>query len=156
MGSLESNIKKIDNCLERRDLFGANRLADQLLEDHVSDVRILNLAARVKMLSDRMKEAKRLAEKACIKHNCNIEAQYILGFCHQRLGEHKEAAEAYLNIIKKAPSSAFAHFKLGESLNMNGRREESLRAYQRAAELDDDGDIAALAEGEIFRLKEED
>ncbi|MDT8317909.1 MAG: tetratricopeptide repeat protein [bacterium] len=155
MKQLDRDINHLEDLIQKKDLSKANRLADSLLEVDTYDVRVLNLSARVKLLLGELKEAKWLAEMACVKDNCIIEAQYMLGFCHQRLGEFREAADAYFDIIKKAPSSAFAHFKLGESLNMSGKKEESIRAYRRAVELDRDGDIAALAEAEVLRLKEE-
>jgi len=155
MERLNKDLNYLEELIQKKDLYKANKLADHLLAKDTSDLRILTLSARAKLFSDNLKEAKWLAEMVCVKHNYTIEVGHILGLCHQKLGEYKEAAEAYRQIIGKVPQSAFAHFQLGEALAHGGKKDESIQAYQKAAELDHDGDIGSMAESKIIRIKED-
>ena len=154
MDLIDKKLKRIEELMGKKNIVGANSLADSLLKENDCNARLLSLSARIKLIMGKVDEAKRLAEIACLKHNRSIEARYVLGHCYQSMGDFEDAAEVYRYVIKRVPDSAFAHFQLGESLYKVNNREESLASYQRAAELDKEGDIRSIAETKILDMKE--
>jgi hypothetical protein len=60
-----------------------------------------------------------------------------VGDCRRRLGRHKEALEAYTAAQSINPNDANAHNGMGASYARLGRRDDTFRAFRRAAELGD-------------------
>jgi len=155
MESLNKEIRHLEELIQKKDIFKARRLADHLKKRFPGEKCLILPVARIHLMSGKVAEAMHLAQTASMKLNFNIEALSLLGYCHQRLGEHSKAAETYEQIIAKAPKSTFAYFQLGETLKECGKHDEAIDAYNKSADLDKDGDIRMMAEEKIIQIKED-
>lgn len=151
---LDKSLDELEGIISKGDLSKAHELLIPLLKEYPSDTRVVTLSAHVTALMGNLEVAKTLAIKASMLNEFNIKARYVLGFCHQSLKEFMEAAEVYRQILEKIPTSAVAHFFLAESLRKASKIKDALPAYQKAAVLDDAGDVKSMAEEKIAELKE--
>lgn len=151
---LDKSLKKTERIISKGDLPQALKHLTSLYKESPADSRVLALLAHVYALLGNLQSAKTLATKASILNRSNIKAQYILGFCHQNLKEYIEAANVYKQIAEEVPASEVAQLFLAESLKKAGKIKDALLAYQKAAVLDEEGDIKRLAEEKIAELKE--
>ncbi len=96
--------------------------------------------------------AKAYAKRAVLMEPSNITAKYIMGICHQRLGEFQDAVRVYTQIAEATPTSPVAFLFLGESLLNCDDEENAEEAYRKAAELDKGGDVEELAKEALWKL----
>ncbi len=76
---------------------------------------------------------------AAEKHNDELKEIYNLrGFCHFRLKQHHEAIAAFERVIELDPGSAIDYANIGSNLRELGFKEEAVRLYRIALELDPD------------------
>jgi Flp pilus assembly protein TadD len=61
---------------------------------------------------------------------CDVHADYALG-----VEDYSEAIRLHIEVLRKHPDSALAHYHLGFAEGMMGNRTKELREYQRAATL---------------------
>jgi Flp pilus assembly protein TadD len=75
-----------------------------------------------------------LKEAALVGENdpWRADAQFAIGWCHARDGEHEKAVEAYREVVKIRSSDARAWNNLGTSLDELGRLTEAVDAYDHA------------------------
>lgn len=150
--SLEDTLREIDRTINKTPEAASERL-EALAREHPSHPGVLTLFSHAKALEGEYAAAASSASRAVELDGENVKARYILGYCHQRLGEHLHAARVYRGIIAKTPESAVAHLCLGDSLTGSGDTEGAIKAFRTAVALDTDGDVGRLAEEEVLRLK---
>jgi superkiller protein 3 len=63
-------------------------------------------------------------------------AYYNMGNAYFYLGKRREAEESYRAAIQLAPRLAVAYLRLGQVLNVEGRKDEAKVAFRKAKELD--------------------
>lgn len=64
------------------------------------------------------------------QQGCDVHADYYLG-----IEDYSEAIRRHIEILRKDPDNALAHYHLGFALGMVGDRIAEVKEYQRAAEL---------------------
>jgi MSHA biogenesis protein MshN len=85
----------------------------------------------------------------------NAEYMAMLGTVHQRLGMHREAAEAFRAAVRLAPATGTAWLGLGISLEALDRRAEAVEAYRQAATSGVlQAELRAYAEGRVRQIKQ--
>jgi len=85
----------------------------------------------------------------------NPEYMAMLGTVHQRLGMHREAAEAFRAAVRLAPATGTAWLGLGISLEALDRRAEAVEAYRQAATSGVlQAELRAYAEGRVRQIKQ--
>lgn len=84
-------------------------------------------------------EALELAEKA----NPELKEIYNLrGFCYFKMKKHHDSIAAFERVIELDPGSAIDYANIGSNLRELGHKEEAIRLYKIALELDPDIDFA--------------
>jgi ribosomal protein S12 methylthiotransferase accessory factor len=77
------------------------------------------------------------------RRNWELKEIYNLrGFCYYRLKEHHKAIEAFERAIELDPGSAIDYANIGSNLRELGHKEEAVRLYRMALELDPSIDFA--------------
>jgi len=80
-----------------------------------------------------------LAEKA----NPELKEIYNLrGFCYFKLKKHNESIASFERVIELDPGSAIDYANIGSNLRELGHKEEAIRLYRIALELNPDIDFA--------------
>jgi len=88
---------------------------------------------------DEALESLALAEK----HNDELKEIYNLrGFCYFKMKKHNEAISAFERAIEIDPGSAIDYANIGSNLRELGYKEEAIKLYRMALELDSDIDFA--------------
>jgi ribosomal protein S12 methylthiotransferase accessory factor len=59
-----------------------------------------------------------------------------MGFCHFKLKAHEAAIESFRKVVKLNPSSAIDYANIASNYRDLGRREEAIRYYKTALEID--------------------
>jgi tetratricopeptide (TPR) repeat protein len=65
-------------------------------------------------------------------------AWYILGVAYAKLGRHREAIEAYREVLRLKPDDAMAWYNLGFAYGKLGRYREEIEAYRESLRLKPD------------------
>jgi ribosomal protein S12 methylthiotransferase accessory factor len=60
----------------------------------------------------------------------------LMGFCHFKLKAHEAAIESFRKVVKLNPSSAIDYANIASNYRDLGRREEAIRYYKTALEID--------------------
>lgn len=77
------------------------------------------------------------------EHNDELKEIYNLrGFCYYRLKRHAESIAAFEKAIELDPGSAVDYANIGSNLRELGHKQEAVRLYKMALELDPDIDFA--------------
>jgi tetratricopeptide (TPR) repeat protein len=95
----------------------------------------LNRAARLTRAGQR-EAAMAAVERAEESLPGLFETMMRLGHMHLKLGDLPEAEAAYREAAARAPQERITWYRLGQALHAQGKNEEALQAYGRAAELD--------------------
>lgn len=83
-------------------------------------------------------EAKPLLDQICRTDRADAEALFMLGIANGMLGEHKQAEQAFVQILKLFPKHPDANNNLGLSLEAQGRTEEGIKYFEKAVQLSPD------------------
>ena len=83
-------------------------------------------------------EAKPLLAQVCRTDRSDAEALFMLGIANGMLGEHKQAEQAFVQILKLFPKHPDANNNLGLSLEAQGRTEEAIKYFEKAVQLSPD------------------
>lgn len=87
------------------------------------------------------------------QHNDELKEIYNLrGFCYFKMKKHNEAVSAFERAIEIDPGSAIDYANIGSNLRELGHKEEAIKLYRMALELDADIDFAR---DNILRLEAE-
>jgi len=87
------------------------------------------------------------------QYNADLKEIYNLrGFCHYQLQQHHEAIAAFERAIEIDPGSAIDYANIGSNLRELGLKQEAIRLYRMALELDPD---INFAKENISRLEAE-
>jgi ribosomal protein S12 methylthiotransferase accessory factor len=98
---------------------------------------------------DEALEALRMAEE----FNGELKEIFNLrGFCYYQLKQHNESISAFERAIELDPGSAIDYANIGSNLRELGHKEEALRLYHMALELDPD---IEFARDNVIRLEAE-
>jgi tetratricopeptide (TPR) repeat protein len=118
-------------------------------------------------LKNHFKEARDQFENCLAMDPSDLDAKLNLAFLCFHEEKWGEAGSFLSESVKIAPESGLCHHALGVSLLIQGKREESIESFQRAAHLDSfyrfhyeglvimKGECIELTEGSEERLKEE-
>lgn len=114
----------------------------------------VHLASCLKDLGQYAQALDALAEAE--QHNNELREIYNLrGFCHYQLKQHQDAIVAFERAIAIDPGSAIDYANIGSNLRELGLKQEAVRLYRMALELDPDIDFArdniARLEAELER-----
>jgi ribosomal protein S12 methylthiotransferase accessory factor len=86
--------------------------------------------------SGQYKEALGVLEKAECYDKDRTDVYNLMGFCYFKLKEHAKAIECFRNVLRLNPSSAIDYANIASNYRDMGDREQAVRYYQLALELD--------------------
>jgi len=66
----------------------------------------------------------------------------LMGFCHFKLKEHEKAIQCFQNVVRLDPSSAIDYANIASNYRDMGNKEQAIRYYQFALQLDPTIDFA--------------
>ena len=95
----------------------------------------LSLARRL-YEAGRLEQARQLYEQAIEVEPENLEATYLLGMVHRKLGNFDEAARMLTAAAEIDPRNAAAPFALGSVFLQQGRLNDAMARFRRAIKLD--------------------
>lgn len=92
------------------------------------------LYARVLLEQSNPKLAIQILKQGSVSVPMNIEPDYyaLLAATYQRVNDHQNAVNIYLQLVKIRPAAGIWWLGLGISLEKSGKNKEALEAYQRA------------------------
>jgi ribosomal protein S12 methylthiotransferase accessory factor len=86
--------------------------------------------------------ARKILEKGHQLDSGRTDTLNLLGFCHYKMQAHEAAIACFEKLITIDPSSAIDYANIGSNYRAMGKREEAIRYYQLALELDSGIDFA--------------
>lgn len=84
----------------------------------------------------RYREALRVLEKAENRDKDRTDIYNLMGFCYFKLKENKKAIECFRSVLRLNPGSAIDYANIASNYRDMGDREQAVRYYQLALELD--------------------
>jgi ribosomal protein S12 methylthiotransferase accessory factor len=131
-------------------------LFKKALEQHPDHREVASIYVHMASCQKDMEEFESALENLVLAEGYNDELKEIYnlrGFCCYKLKQHHEAIAAFERAIEIDPGSAIDYANIGSNLRELGHKEEAVRLYRMALELDPDIDFArtniALLEAEL-------
>lgn len=85
---------------------------------------------------ERYREAIAVLEKAMALDPDRTDIHNLMGFCHFKLKEHAKAIECFKRVLQINPASAIDYANIASNYRDMGNRDEAIRYYRMALELD--------------------
>ena len=91
---------------------------------------------------ERYRDAIAVLEKAEACDRDRTDIHNLMGFCYFKLKEHEKAIRCFRNVIRINPASAIDYANIASNYRDMGDRDQAIRYYRLALELDPDIDFA--------------
>jgi len=109
---------------------------------HPRSAPLLNNLAAVLERRGRVDDARAMAERGVLEDATLAQLHKNLGDLHYRTGRYDEALESYLRATRAAPDlGGDVYLKLGNIRLKRHERDEAVRCWERALELDPENEI---------------
>ncbi len=85
---------------------------------------------------ERFREALQVLEQGRVIDDERTDIHNLMGFCHFKLGAHEDAIQSFERVVQLNPSSAIDYANIASNYRDLGRRDEAIRYYRMALEID--------------------
>ena len=85
---------------------------------------------------ERYAQALEVLEKGRLIDDERTDIHNLMGFCHFKLKAHEEAIQSFKAVVRLNPSSAIDYANIASNYRDLGRREDAIRYYETALEID--------------------
>jgi tetratricopeptide (TPR) repeat protein len=123
-------LLKIHDCLANRELVQAENKIREYLTDFPECVLGRMAAAAVCLLQNELKETIEQARSVYLRQPSNTMALYVMGYCHERLGQIEQALEFYQDCVKFKSYLQLPRQRMAAIYLKEGQLDRAVKEYE--------------------------
>ena len=123
-------LLNIHDCLANRELVQAENEIREYLTDFPECAMGRMAAAAVCLLQNELKETIEQAQSVYLRQPSNTMALYVMGYCHERLGQIEQAIEFYQDCVKFKSFLQLPRQRMAAIYLKEGQLDRAVREYE--------------------------